>query len=270
MIALTLEELQSIELNILKSFKAFCEENNLKYSLAAGTLIGAVRHKGFIPWDDDIDVFMMRTEYDKFLSLINKGFVLNNKDYVVWSPEKRDSFYPFIKIIDKRTILYETNMNRKFVSGVWIDIFPVDFCGDDFESAKKLCVKMKADVTKYLRYHRKYKCTSFINIMKNVYVWGMHIFKRKEFLRIERELFSYRNDIKSKYCGTLIWATNKKDLYPSEFFGEYSMLRFEDDMFMVFKDYDKILTHRYGNYMKIPDEKERQSHNPEAYLIEKT
>ena len=118
-----LDEIKKIELGILISFDKFCRNNDIKYSLGAGTMIGAVRHGGFIPWDDDIDIFMLRKEYDTFLKLVaQNNFTLDETFYTVLNPENKENIHPFIKIVDTRTIAYEQNRMKKYMKGIWMDI----------------------------------------------------------------------------------------------------------------------------------------------------
>lgn len=119
-----LREEQLIELNIMKEFAAFCDKNELKYFLDSGTLIGAIRHQGFIPWDDDIDVCFLRKDYDRFVELMGKQ---NNRlnDYIVLELEN-DSLYPYLKLVDTRTVLIEYPNTNPIETGIYIDIFPKD------------------------------------------------------------------------------------------------------------------------------------------------
>ena len=118
---ISLEELRKIQISILDEFSIFCEENKLNYLLTGGTLIGAVRHKGFIPWDDDIDVAMPRADYERFLSSFNvEGYRIitpyNNEKYV----------YPFAKLVNSKTrIIEHTDTDSDL--GIYIDIFPIDY-----------------------------------------------------------------------------------------------------------------------------------------------
>ena len=122
-----LSEIKKIELDILRAFRSFCEKNSLRYFLAYGTLLGAVRHGGFIPWDDDIDVAMPRTDYERFL----KEF--RDERYEVYDLSKKGYFYPFAKLCDTTTVLIE-EMSVKNSIGVYIDIFPMDGIADNDQS----------------------------------------------------------------------------------------------------------------------------------------
>ena len=116
-------ELRRIQLDLLIAFDKFCAANELHYSLDYGTLLGAVRHQGFIPWDDDIDISMPRPDYDRFLSLTKNGLGI----YEVRSGEYTPGyFYPIAKMIDPRTILVEHTIGDAHIMGVYLDIFPLD------------------------------------------------------------------------------------------------------------------------------------------------
>lgn len=119
-----LREEQLIELNILKEFADFCDANNLNYYLDSGTLIGAVRHQGFIPWDDDIDVCFLRKDYERFIKLMAQQ---NNRlsEHIVLELED-DSLYPYLKLVDTRTVLIEYPKTNPVETGIYIDVFPKD------------------------------------------------------------------------------------------------------------------------------------------------
>ena len=118
---INVEELKHIQLDMLSDIAEFCEQNNIKYFLAYGTLIGAIRHKGYIPWDDDIDICMPRPDYDKFLSLYNK----KDSAYKAVAFELDENYkLPFAKVNDTRTVMWET-MYDQDVFGVYIDVFPL-------------------------------------------------------------------------------------------------------------------------------------------------
>ena len=121
---LSLDEIKNSELLILDDIDRVCRKNNIKYSLAFGTLIGAVRHKGFIPWDDDIDIVMTRDNYDKFIhTYINE----KNENYSILNHEFDKNYYhQFTKVVDNRTTINNDNLREIKNMGVWVDVFPVD------------------------------------------------------------------------------------------------------------------------------------------------
>ena len=137
---LQLSEVKQIELDILKNFASFCNEHNLNYVLAYGTLLGCIRHNGFIPWDDDIDVFMLRDDYEKLLSMKN---LFEDKFSKLKFKNLGDKDYPFgfLKITDDTTRVEEKEIESKYQYGIWIDIFPLD--------------KVSADKKKHLRNIKK-------------------------------------------------------------------------------------------------------------------
>lgn len=121
---ISLREEQLIELNILAEFAKFCDENGLRYFLDSGTLIGAVRHQGFIPWDDDIDVCFLRADYTRFVELMKKRE--NRLTEHIKLETEADSLYPYLKLVDTRTLLVEYPDTNPLETGIYIDIFPKD------------------------------------------------------------------------------------------------------------------------------------------------
>ena len=119
---LSLDQVKQIELDILKYVDAVCKEYNLRYFLSFGTLIGAIRHKGFIPWDDDIDISMPREDYERFVEITKNA----NGKFVTLYPGKEGYPYPFVKVVDKSTELAEKDVMDIPDNGLWVDIFPVD------------------------------------------------------------------------------------------------------------------------------------------------
>ena len=118
---LSSEEIKQIELNLLLKLDEICKKYKLRYYLCGGTLLGAVRHKGFIPWDDDIDVLMPREDFEKLLRLEKKQKQDTVEKIVSW--KSGNSIYPFIKLINTNTVLKEKYLSEEFTTGIWIDIF---------------------------------------------------------------------------------------------------------------------------------------------------
>ena len=262
-----IEDIHKLALKILLAFDAFCSEHDLKYSLGAGTLLGAVRHRGFIPWDDDIDLFMLRSEYDILLSFAKSGELIQGR-YKIKSPFDEDMPYPFIKVIDTRTKAVENRYSTDM--GLWLDVFPVDFCGNTVKEAES--------ERKRSRIYCDYLFNSFekksrrINSLK-ILIKEFSFFFVKKVLHINGNYFKKKilsrkqPHNKTKYAGTIVNSITEKDIYPSEFFTEgYDTLIFEGCEFPVFKHYTEILSWRYGDYMKLPPKEDRIPHLAEVYI----
>ena len=129
---MTLNDIKKVSLDILISIHEYCKANGIKYSLGYGTMLGAVRHKGFIPWDDDIDILMMREDYDRFLS----GYK-DSKFEVIDHKREKKYILPYAKVVDKNTVLFNSWM-PDLKLGVSVDVFPVDYVGKDMDEAEKL------------------------------------------------------------------------------------------------------------------------------------
>ena len=136
-IAIGLREHQQIMLDDLSAFAAFCDEHKLQYFLDAGTLLGAVRHQGFIPWDNDVDLCMLRVDYERFCEIMReRGGKLSENLYVEF-PE--DTIYPFLKIVDKRTVLIEFPEKYPLETGVYLDLFCKVGLKDDSFQTRSVC-----------------------------------------------------------------------------------------------------------------------------------
>jgi len=248
-------DLQGEEFKILCQFKKYCVKHGLKYNLEGGTLLGAVRHKGFIPWDDDIDVIMPRQDYVRFLQLVEKESVGDNLVLVT-----RDSGLafrsPYAKLCNSRTIVYEHGELQE--AGVFIDIFPIDGAANN-ESIIK-CQYIFTDVIKVLEGYARMdevrrkalplrkKIRAFICRSLGVDFWRTwldHIFMRYEYG-------------KTKYVSQIAWST--KLVYNlTEEYDRQVELEFEGEKFACPSCYDNRLRQMYGDYMQMPAEQDRHS-----------
>jgi lipopolysaccharide cholinephosphotransferase len=247
--------------NILVYFDDFCKRNHLKYSLDGGTLLGAVRHRGFIPWDDDIDVTMLRPEYERFRNLIVKD---NHPYYKIHSYNIDKYPVPFCKLSDERTVIKA----KKPIIGINIDIFPQDYVTTDLAQNKKDCA-VNTKLWKILLCKRA-NYSDFRQIRRNV---GLFINKLK-LINISAcdicEKIDKNSNNKEYYnsgilCDAdMMFYINTK--YEEDWLNEFVKLDFEGAKFPVFHEYDKILSSLYGDYMKLPPLEKRQNHGYIAYL----
>ena len=271
MIKLSPKEIKKIELDILKYFHNFCEENNLTYFLAYGTLLGAVRHKGFIPWDDDIDIFMPRNDYEKFFKKFYKKN--KNKNIEIISIYNNQKFYvPIIKLINKNTFLDEKCNKYQFPIGIWIDIFPLDNMSSDLE--KSLSLHRTVRFYNFFRYHKiwNFKFLKNEKIIENIKICTHKLIQvliyfvslKYLILKIDDISKKYKKEDNSKYIG-YVASYDNSFLLERDWFKERVLLDFEGYKFWAPKEWDKVLKNNYGDYMKIPPENKRKGHLIEAY-----
>jgi len=261
---LTIKEIQAISLEILKQIADVCEELNLRYYIIYGTLIGIIRHHGYIPWDDDVDIMMPRPDHDKLVSYLAKHPIPNLRVF----NRRTCSEYPYMitRISDDRYVLVMEN-EKSFGMGIFIDIYPFDGLGNTKEEALKYGLKgdrLSSLCYQATREHFAIETTTSIlrKIIKRPVYWlskaiGKNYFQNK----IDKLNGKYKYD-ESQYVGCFIWLSGgMKDIFKKEWFNDYEIVKFEEYEFRIPKDYDKILTHIYGDYMKLPPEKDRIGHH---------
>lgn len=258
---LTTEQYKLIELNLLKKFDGFCKEHKIEYCLAYGTLLGAIRHNGFIPWDDDIDIMMTRHEYDKFLSLRNDPKLT----FGVISPEIDGNYYaPYCNIYDKDTLLIEEgNCHRGFNLGVKIDIFPFDKVPENNSNYNKLR-RYSNWINKLMAWKRwplsAYRSpVSFIraSMVKAVLLLVPYAFLQRMIAYNAKK--RYLRD--SGYCDNLCYNPYNQSKFPFKCFNTITHHQFEDCIFPIPTDYDLVLKSIYGDYMKLPPVEKRVTHH---------
>lgn len=262
-----LTDIQRKLLEMLRWFDGFCRENHLRYYAVGGTLLGAVRHEGFIPWDDDIDLALPRADYERLAELMKDQ---RFGDYVLESPKYADdSFcYPFTKLYDTTTTLIE-NKRRPIVRGVFLDIFPLDGIDDDIETGKAFLKKVSA------RYHLYLSLTGGIrkgrSFYKNAAVVTARLIPRcivdPTALRISLDEMCRQYDFdRSLFVGNLLGAWGERELVTREIIGEPVEYPFEDMTVMGVEKYDEYLTSIYGDWRQLPPEDKRESHHDFVFL----
>ena len=255
-----LRELQLHELTILKAVKEVCEKNGLTYYLDSGTLLGAVRHQGFIPWDDDIDVVMPYDDYQKFLNIAQ---VELGEDYFVQTTETDPNFYcAFAKVRMNHTTMMPAGHRKYHIhQGIWIDIFPlIRIKKNTFKFKKKL---LKLSNSMLMEDYIAANNEEFLQILGPIKYklyqllyrlpYGFRYALRKMALRI------ITSDKKGDYY-TYIW-TSLIDFLPKELFeGLPTIVSFEGFIFPAVAEYKRYLEALYGDYMQLPPESERKGH----------
>ncbi|MBP5512731.1 LicD family protein [Candidatus Saccharibacteria bacterium] len=267
---LSLREIQLAELHILKQFISFCNKHSLRYSLYGGTLLGAVRHKGFIPWDDDIDVMMTRPEYEKLIELIKNGSSIG-KNLIVSSPELQESpDFLFMKIYDK-------NIKVDAVNGIdsnylWIDVFPFDGIKNPPEKELKKILRLRRIfLSKRLQETKRYrkdtkKSRKIIGTVKRLPLKLISYPKLVKYFVSKCKKVKYGT---TEYVCDTVWARHPGNILKKEWLNETVKVSFEDIKANAFGGYKEYLESRYGNYLELPPEKERITHEMKAYRIDK-
>lgn len=262
---LTLREAQMLMVDILKDVHELCERHGLKYFLDAGTLIGAVRHKGFIPWDDDVDIGMLRDDFNKFLEIAKKEL----PEHLFLQTFETDKYYDVYpvpcKIRYNNTVFLEEGAkeNYKMHNGVYIDIFPYDslpkynvvykvqraFSYNILKSFKRL-----RDIPEKLSFKNKITFSFYKLLVK--------MFPNKRRLKFFNFLIKW-NSKNSKYMGYGVDTYWSEYVYEKSDYFQLVKLEFEGQYFYAPKNYHTILTQLYGDYMIMPKEEDRAWHAKE-------
>ena len=245
---------QAILLDILKHLDSFCRENGITYALAGGSMLGAVRHKGFIPWDDDADIIMPRPDFDRFQKIYR-----NEGRYRLLSsiPDNGRCFKNcYYKFEDSYTLCEDVGyIGRPF--GMNVDIFPLDGAPDSAEEQRSMAKKIT---------HYKHRISLRPKPLWSIFkphqgaplaLIQAHLFSLDHWLnKCDRVLRSHDFET-SNYSGALCGLYGTREIFPTRIFKELTEYEFEDTRLMGVKDYDTYLKGLYGNYMQLPPEKDR-------------
>lgn len=256
---LDLEEIQQGSFQVLLKLKEIFDEHGWKYYLAYGTLIGAVRHKGFIPWDDDIDVWVPRKDYDEFVAYCiansdNMGYYKlmhhsTNKKYI----------YGIARFTDTRFKINYKNV-KDYGLGLFVDLYPMD----GYNTQDIAQIKQLKRIQKNIGLCGLTKMPRSNGIIKNILKYPVYLFfklQKISKLLTKNDVLAKKYDY-SKYdtIGCLAWESRKRIYYKSDF-GDGLLMKFNNEDFCVPIEYDKILKMLYGNYMELPPESEQIAHH---------
>ena len=254
-----IQELRQIQMGILDEVHRYCEAHGLRYFLSSGTLIGAVRHKGYIPWDDDIDIYMPRQDYEAFLQSYHdeKGI------YRAINPSTESHYYyTFAKVVDQRTHMVEKE-TEGYEIGVYMDIFPVDFVTEDMQQRQRI-FKQK----KLLYKIRRCKISNSNPLQSRLaYIvykcWPMSVRQIEQKIR---QLIVLPTPT-STVCNMTEAGPTIKGCFPADDIASSVDIEFEGKTYKTMIGYKDYLQRTYGDYMTLPPVEQRVTHKFEAYWL---
>ncbi len=265
-----IRKLQMVEFRILEEVVRILEEENIRYYLLGGSFLGAVRHKGFIPWDDDIDIGIPRPDYDRFYEIANKrlkqGLVYRN-----FRAGNEDTVY-FSRVEDSSVKVKDSSAIESRVRNAWIDIFPLDGMPDN-----AIMRRIHQFRLLFLRVLLQYSQFSIIVNqdlpgrplhekllidLGNIIDFEKHLDTKKCMHRLDSALRKYGYD-ESSYVVNFMGAYKFREMFPKEIYDDACEYEFEGSMFTAPRSYDSVLKQMYGDYMKLPPEEERNKHHTE-------
>ncbi len=270
---MTTKDIQSIGLDILKDIHSFCVANNIRYSLYGGTMLGAVRHGGFIPWDDDVDIAMPRDDYNRFV----ESFV-SQSGYKLFCPEKGNSWLTFARVCEMES----TSVINRVVpwcgqeTGVWVDVFPLDGASDIREkvvetisslvSKNKILNRFRVTQAKFPLFSKDIKLmANYLRICCLMHMWKGNIDQLRR---------SYIDECASIPFGSTNHYSNFayaggygiREYQEQVQFDSLISLPFETEKFFCLEGYDQHMRNKYGDYMTPPERKNQKGHSYYAFF----
>ena len=270
---LSLKEIQQVELNILIELQKVADKNNINVLLSYGTLLGAIRHKGFIPWDDDIDVVVSRPDYYKIIGLFNEGAF---PEYIkLISFETHDFGRPFIKLLDTRTTVKNIGgyLKDNNAASLWIDIFPIDGLPDDYKETEK--IYRKSYYMRKMLYLSNAKmgkgATPIRAVVKAIVGIYAKTIGSDKWNKQLIELAKSHSFEDSKYVGDVVYTFyGIRERMLKEDFLRTAKVEFEGHKFDSFENWDEHLSRIYGDYMTLPPEEKRRTHLIDAWIMDES
>ena len=251
-----LREVQLVQLEILKDVDRICRKHNIKYYLIGGTLLGAIRHKGFIPGDDDLDIAMFRKDYDKFIEIYSKE---KNKSYFIQNHKTEKNYWMFITKIRKNNTIFEDNVsiNTNSHSGVYIDIFPLDNIPEYDSVIQKMQYGIIRGLSAVSLYKNNYR--SFNNKKIKFICQMLSVLPYKVINFVGDCIVKLYNNNETEYVTSWLsnYGYNKQRMHKYDIYGEGVEVEFEGAKFLAPNNFHLYLTKLFGNYMELPPEEER-------------
>ena len=261
---LTFEQLRSVQMSILDKVHDFCQQHQLDYSLAGGSLLGAIRHKGYIPWDDDIDIMMPRDDYEYLLD----NFTRENPDFTFFNLNSEPNPYPFL--FSKLSLNGSEISNGRIKGvGINIDIFPIDSLGKNQATAKFRFSLMKVlNLFPRVQRSRKKRSNPLAERVFRLSQKLVRVIPTHWFLRAIESLCSHRLVRQSGFAVSIGSSYLSKELCEASLYHEYTAVEFEDRHYQSIVRYDDYLSMIYGDYMQMPKKQDRENHDNVGYIQE--
>jgi len=268
---MTLEDVHKVLYDILVDIHEFCVKNDIKYSLSGGSLLGAVRHNGIIPWDDDIDIQMSRPEYERFIHTYK-----SKRGYQLFSRELQgceDVEIAFARVCEMEKTIVDTGVGpwRKEETGLWIDVFPMDGAPDNEKEAHRKISKMyffwrillvsrgRLPIVYSQAKGLKMKLRLF---MKKCLAWCVPTDFAQRYINMCQEYSFERSSYLANYTTMQYKFREWQPKSPME---KFVLHKFEDGEFYIMEDYNTSLSHLYGNYMELPPVEKRVAHEINSF-----
>ena len=251
----SIDELHQLILNIGKEFHRICTKNNIPYYMLGGTMLGAIRHKGFVPWDDDMDFGIPREYFVKAIGLIRNN--LNSNYRLTTVEDNVGIFGEIVKIEDVRTIVQEkTRLKTSSTYGVFIDIFPLDYTNNNYGRFSH-----NVFIHRWIKAERYVEEGKASNPYASLAILISKIFGKYFWVRNIKYLVRKKGSYIANYCG----AWGERETVPKEVMGTPVLYHFEDTYFYGVVNPQKYLSYLYGDYMKLPPEDDRHIHITNIY-----
>ena len=261
-----LKLLQEIELENLRMLMEICEKNHLRYYLIGGSLLGAMRHKGFIPWDDDIDVGLPRPDYNRFVQ-IAKGYLPAHMDVKTMTSDPNYKCY-FTRLINNKKKIYWDHGQYTAVIGVWMDVFPLDGLPENPLLRKMQVFRVKLNKALYKFTQIDYVSTNRTNrpLSERVLIRFAQLTRIGRLMNADRRLEKLDQALQrydydaSAYAWNFSGCYGKREIVPHIQLGGSRTAQFEGIQVSIPEAAEDYLTSIYGDYMKLPPEDQRRSH----------